>query len=214
MCDLCTKCQPRTKTQPRVQTVGTPPFEDLEVDFTEVKPYRGCKYLLVIVCTYSGWAEAYPTCTEWARTVAKAMLRDIIPRYGLPLSIVSDNGPACVSEIIQTLSRTLGIKWKLYSPYRPQSSGKVEHTNQTRKTTLAKLRQETQLSWLDMLPLALFQARYTLRSSGYFPFEILYGRTPPVIGKLKGDPQQLADLEMSRHLQALGKSSAISPEKP
>ena len=26
-----------------------------------------------------------------------------------------------------------------------------------------------------------------------------------MIGKLKGDPQQLADLEMSRHLQALGK---------
>ena len=31
---------------------------------------------------------------------------------------------------------------------------------------------------------------------------------------LKGDHQQLADLEMSQHLQALEKSSAISPEKP
>ena len=36
----------------------------------------------------------------------------------------------------------------------------------------------------------------------------------PVIKKLKGDHQQLADLEMSRHLQALEKSSAISPKKP
>ena len=127
------------------------------MDFTEVKPYRGCKYLLVIVCTYSGWAEAYPTCTEWARTVAKAMLRDIIPRYGLPLSIVSDNGPACVSEIIQTLSRTLGIKWKLHIAYRVQSSGKAECMNWTLKTTLAKLCQETQLSWVNMLSLALLR---------------------------------------------------------
>ena len=47
--------------------------------------------------------------------------------------------------------------------------------------------------------------KYTPSSLGYFPFEILYGRTPPVIGKLKGNPQQLADLEMSWHLQALGK---------
>ena len=54
----------------------------------------------------------------------------------------------------------------------------------------------------------------TLRSSGYSPFEILYGRPPPVIEKLKGDHQQLADLEMSQHLQALGKSSAILSEKP
>ena len=54
----------------------------------------------------------------------------------------------------------------------------------------------------------------TPRSSGYSPFEILYGRPPPVIKKLKGDHQQLADLEMSQHLQALGKSSAILSEKP
>ena len=98
MCDLCTQQrQPRTKTQPR-GAVGTLPFEDLEVDFTKVKPYRGSKYLLVAVCIHSGWAEAYPTCTEWAQEVAKALLRYIIPRYGLPLSIRSDSGPAFVSE--------------------------------------------------------------------------------------------------------------------
>jgi len=51
--------------------------------------------------------------------VAKALLRDIIPRYGLLLSIGPDNEPAFVSEIIQTLSRMLGIKWKLYTAYRP-----------------------------------------------------------------------------------------------
>ena len=43
------------------------------------------------------------------------------------------------------------------------------------------------------------------RSSDYSPLEILYGRTPPVIGKLKGDPQPIADLEMSQHHQALRK---------
>ena len=117
--------------------------------------YRGYKYLLVAAYTYSGWAEAYPPHTEQAQEVAKALLRDILPRYGLPLSIGSDNGPAFVSEIIQTLSRTLGIKWKLHTAYRPQSSGKVECMNWGLKTTLAKLCQETQLSWVNILPLAL-----------------------------------------------------------
>ena len=136
-------------------TVGTLPFEDLELDFTEVKPYGASKNLLVVVCTYSGWAKANPTHTERAREVAKALLRDIIPRYGLPLSRGSDNEPAFVSERIQTLSRTLGIKWKLHTAFRPESSGKVECMNWTLKTTLAKLCQETQLSWIDMLPLVL-----------------------------------------------------------
>ena len=61
----------------------------------------------MVVCTYLGWAETYPPNTEQAQEVAKASLRDVLPRYGLPLSIGSDNGPAFVSEVIQTLSRTL-----------------------------------------------------------------------------------------------------------
>ena len=157
MCDLCTEqCQPRIKTQPR-GAVGTLPFEDLEVDFTEVNPCRGSKYLLVVVSTDSGWAEAYPTHTQQAREVAKALLRDMILRYGLPLSIGSDNGPGFVSQRIQALSRTLGIKWKLHIAYRPQSSGKAECVNWTLKTALAKLCQETQLSWVNMLSLALLR---------------------------------------------------------
>ena len=87
--------------------------------------------------------------------VAKALLRDIIPRYGLLLSIGPDNEPAFVSERIQTLSRTLGIKWKLHTAFRPESSGKVECMNWTLKTTLDKLCQETQLSWVDMYPFSL-----------------------------------------------------------
>jgi hypothetical protein len=40
------------------------PFENLEMDFTEVKPCEGYWYLLVLVCTYSGWVEAYPPPTH------------------------------------------------------------------------------------------------------------------------------------------------------
>ena len=39
--------------------------------------------------------------------------------------------------------------------------------------------------------------RCTPRSSGYSPFEVLCGRPLPVIEKLKGGHQLLADLEMS-----------------
>ena len=53
------------RPNPEVQTVGTLPFEDLEVDFTEVKSDRSYKYLLVVICTYSEWGKAYPTHTEW-----------------------------------------------------------------------------------------------------------------------------------------------------
>jgi hypothetical protein len=55
-----------------------------EVDFTEVKPGRyGYKYLLVLIDTFSGWVEAFPTKRETAQVVAKVLPEEIIPRYGI-----------------------------------------------------------------------------------------------------------------------------------
>jgi hypothetical protein len=100
----------------------------------------------------------------------------------------------------------LKIKWKLHTAYRPQSSGKTECMNQTLKITLAKFCQETQYSWIDMLPLALLRVHCTPRPSDYSPFEILYSRLPPIINRLRWDLRQIENLDMSWHLQALGKT--------
>jgi hypothetical protein len=102
-----------------------------------------------------------------------------------------------MEEIVQGLAKNLKIKWKLPTAYRPQSSGKVEHMNRTLKITLAKLCQETQSPWIDMLPLALLREHCTLRTSGYSPFESLYGRPLPIINRLRGDLRQNGNVDMS-----------------
>ena len=51
--------------------MGTVPFEDIHVDFTEIKPCRGSRYLPMLVCTYLGWVQAFPTRTKWAWEVVK-----------------------------------------------------------------------------------------------------------------------------------------------
>ena len=83
---------------PGIQLKGTLPFKYLGVDFTEMKPHRHYCYLLVMVCTFSGWVEAFPTWTEGASQVARCLLREIVPRFGLPTSIGSDNDPAFTSK--------------------------------------------------------------------------------------------------------------------
>ena len=94
---------------------GERPGQHREIDFTEVRPgtyeYR---YLLVLVDTLSGWVEAYPTKKETATMVVKKLLEEIVPRFGLPVTIGSDNGPAFVSQIVQGLALALGTKWKLH----------------------------------------------------------------------------------------------------
>jgi hypothetical protein len=70
------------------------------MDFTEMPQARGCKYLLVFVCTFSGWVEAFPTWTEKAQEVATCLLRKIIPRFGIPGSTGSDNGLAFMAKVL------------------------------------------------------------------------------------------------------------------
>ncbi len=142
----------------------------------------GYKYLLVFVDTFSGWVEAFPTRHETAKVVTKKLLEEIFPRYGVPGTIGSDNGPAFVSQVSQLVARSLGINWKLHCAYRPQSSGQVERMNRTIKETLTKLTLEAGTrDWVQLLPLALYRARNTPGPQGLTPFEILYGAPPPAV---------------------------------
>ncbi|XP_063512135.1 uncharacterized protein LOC134738708 [Pongo pygmaeus] len=156
---------------PGIQAYGAAPFEDLQVDFTEM-----------------------PKCG------------DPIPRFGLPLWIGSDNGPALVADSVQKTAKVLGITWKLHAAYRTQSSGKVEQMNRTIKNSLGKVCQETGLKWIQSLPMVLFKIRCTpSKRTGYSPYEILYHRPPPILWGLPGTPEELGEIELQRQLQALGK---------
>ena len=76
---------------------GEEPGQHWEIDFTEV---RRDKYLLVLVDAFSGWVEAFPAKGEAAIVVAKKILEETVPRYRLPVTMGSDNGPAFVSQIV------------------------------------------------------------------------------------------------------------------
>jgi transposase InsO family protein len=135
------------------QVLGRVPGQSWEVDFTEVKPGRyRCKYLLVLIDTFSGWVEAFPTKRETAQVVAKVLLEEIIPRYGIPETLGSDNGPAFISNVLQGLALAVRTNWKLHCEYNPQSSGQVERMNRTLKETLSKLAIETGRDWVALLP--------------------------------------------------------------
>ena len=63
---------------------------------------------MVLVDTFSGRVKAFPTERKTAIVVAKKILEEIVPRYGLPVTMDSDNGPAFVSQIVQGLAQALG----------------------------------------------------------------------------------------------------------
>jgi hypothetical protein len=65
------------------------------------------------------WLAAFPTITKRAQTASDLLLQDIIPQFGIPASLQSDNGPEFTPQISQTLSKALDIPWHFHIPYHP-----------------------------------------------------------------------------------------------
>ena len=161
----------------------TRPFEHLMMDFIELSPSTGKKrHCLVIVDMFSKWVEAFPTTKQTAGAVAKVLLQEIIPRWGIPARLSSDNGSHFVNQAIQEISMHLDIDLRTHCAYHPQSAGAVERENSTIKQKLAKCCEDTGLSWPNALPLVLMYMRMRKRArTNLSPYEILFA-APPFVG--------------------------------
>lgn len=158
------------------------PFTSVQVDFTHMPPCQTFKAILVLTDSFSKWVEAWPVRKEDAATVVKCLMKEVIPRFGVPRSFNSDRGPAFVSKITQALAKVLGFEWALHVPYHPPSSAYVERMNGTIKERLTKTVQSTGLKWPDALPLVLYSIRSAPnRTTGLSPHEVLMGR-PMITG--------------------------------
>ena len=160
-CEVCQKNNPKTEKLAKsgLQRSGKYPGEDWEIDFTHMPKANGYSCLQVWVDTFTGWIEAFPCHSEQGKEVIQILILEIIPRFGLPGSLQSDNGSAFKAAVTQGVSKALGIEYHLHCPWRPQSSRKVEKANGIIKRHLGKLTQETQDNWIKVLPIALMRAR-------------------------------------------------------
>ncbi len=90
-----------------------------------------------------------------------------------------DQGTAFMSRTIRELYGLLGIKSVLTSVYHPQTDGLVERFNRTLKTMIRKFIHEDAKNWDKWLEPLLFAVREVPQAStGFSPFELLYGRQP------------------------------------
>jgi transposase InsO family protein len=117
--------------------------------------------------------RGFPHLNRKAQKVVCALLKEIIPRYGIPISIGSEIGPGFVAEVVKQLTKGLKITWNLHTVYQPQSLGKVKRIHQTLKTQMSKLCQETHLTWEQVLPLVLLKVRCSpTKQTGFTPYDI------------------------------------------
>ena len=173
---LCCQCQEMQSTPPVAPLNPwkwpTRPWARLHLDFAG--PFEG-KNILIVIDAHSKWVEA--TCTPSTSSSAVIeVLRSIFARFGLPETIVTDNGTGFVSQEFKEFLRINGINHTTSAPYHPASNGLAERAVQIVKKGLKK---EVSGSMSTRLAKVLFSYRITPQgTTGSSPAELLLGRRP------------------------------------
>ena len=118
------------------------------MDFTKLEPATdGREDVLVCTDVFTKWTIAVPTRHQTARTVAKVLIEEWIPHYGVPLRLHSDQGKSLVAELIRCLCEHYSIQRSRTTPYNPQGNGVCERFNRTLHDLLRTLSKEQKSKW-------------------------------------------------------------------
>ena len=83
---------------------------------------------MVMVDKFTKWIEAKPVKIAESGPVID-FISGVVHRYGVPHSIITDNGSNCTIDEVKTWCADLGIKLNYASVYHPQTNGYVERAN-------------------------------------------------------------------------------------
>ncbi|XP_045537055.1 uncharacterized protein K02A2.6-like [Papilio machaon] len=176
-CDVCNRLRsspPRAKMSP--WEFPPRPFYRVHVDF--LGPLNGRTYL-VVVDAYTKWVEVYDMCTSTGSSAVIERLHEYIARFGLPKTIVSDNGTAFVSQEFSSFCVRNGISHLTSPAYHPASNGQAESLVKVVKKGIkssvlsSRAPKESKLRLLKFL----FDYRNSIHSTtGFSPAELVFGR--------------------------------------
>ncbi|CAM5158327.1 unnamed protein product [Natator depressus] len=184
-CRSCDPCQRVGKARDKGKAALRPlpiieePFQKVAMDIVgplSKTTRSGKKYILGVVDFATRYPEAVPLASIEADTVADALLT-IFSRVGFPREVLTDQGSNFMSALLRCLWEKCGVRHDWASAYHPQSNGLVERFNGTLKMMLKTFMNQHPQDWDKYLPHLLFAYREVPQeSTGFSPFELLYGR--------------------------------------
>ena len=128
------------------------------------------------------------------KEVTQFIWKNIVCWFGIPRSIVPDNGPQFDSRVYKNLCHKLKIKYLYSTPRYPQSNNQAEASNKTLLMALKKQLDAAKGKWVDELPGVLWAYRTTAhRPTGISPFTLPYGMEAIISTKI-GMPTLRTDM--------------------
>ena len=156
----------------------TQPWHTIGIDIMGPFPptFQQKKYLLVVVDYFTRWVEMFALRRTTATDVANVLINEVICRYGIPVYILSDNGPQFISNLFNEICSSLGIQRKLTAFYHPQTN-MTERVNRTLKAQIAIYASQHPGLWDKELQKLAFAIRTSVNeTTGETPAFLNFGR--------------------------------------
>lgn len=137
----------------------------------------GTRFIVVAIKYFTRWIEAKPLAIITSETVKKIFWQNIMCRFGVPRTLIVDNGKQFDLNKFKEFCKSIGTKIAFASVYHPESNGAVERANRVIfsiiSRTLFNLRKG---KWVEELPKVVWSHNTTAsRTIGFTPFKLLYG---------------------------------------
>ena len=131
--------------------------------------------------------------TDNAPHIADLFFTEVVRLHGMPRTIVSDRDVKFLSHFWRVLWGKLGTKLLYSTTCHPQTDGQTEVVNRTLGSLLRAVVGKNLKTWENCLPFIEFAYNRTVHSStGFSPFEIVYGFNPLTVLDLM--PLPLSDI--------------------
>ena len=100
---------------------------------------NGHRFILVAIDYFTKWVEAASYKSVTKKVVADFVRNNLICRFGVPESIITDNGANLNSHLMREICEQFKITHRNSTAYRPQMNGAVEAANKNIKKILRKM---------------------------------------------------------------------------
>ncbi|XP_058208269.1 uncharacterized protein LOC131321289 [Rhododendron vialii] len=125
---------------------------------------------------FSKWVKVEPLATITEADVRRFVWRNIVTRFNIPYSIVSDNGSQFIGKDLTSLYAEFGIRFFNFTPVYPQGNGQAEATIKIGCARIKRRLNSKRGKWAEELPRVLWVYRSTPTcSTGQMPFSMAFG---------------------------------------
>jgi len=146
-----------------LQAISAPwPFDKWGMDI--IRPFPPAtgqrQFLIVVVDYFTKWIEAEPL-AKITTTNVQTFMWKIICRFGVPHTVITDNGWQFVDRKLEPFLDELGMKHVTSSVEHPQTNGQAKAANKVILSQLKKRLGTAKGKWVDELLEVLWAYRCT-----------------------------------------------------